>query len=534
MRRPFLILSTLCFAAIAAGCSGGSAPTPAAGTIGAPGGVSNARLVDSGIAHPKFLRLLRTPNHPPPIRHRITAAERARSLAAGWAPIANVPSFTNGAETALLLTDGSVIVHDYCTPNWYRLAPDSNGNYATGNWSKIASMPSNYGPLYFASAVLADGKVIVQGGEYNGSSCSGVETPLGAMYDPVKNAWTAVTGPSGWSQIGDAQSAVLSNGTYMLGNCCQSVQALLNEASMSWTQIGSGKQDTNSEEGWTLLPNGDVLATNVFDPPYAQVYNPGANQWQSAGQTPVNLVSGYEIGPQTLRPDGTVWVAGATGYSAIYNSNTGSWSSGPTFPTVGGQQLDVADGPSTLLTDGKVMVAASPGLYQTPASILLFNGKKLKLIPGPPNLPNDSSYNVRLLMLPNGQVFEDDFSNNVEIYTPAHSRARNAPQISYVPSTLTHGQTYTISGTLFNGMSQANMYGDDVQQATNFPLVRITNTSTGHVFYARTHNHSFMGVASKQSVSTSFDVPKSIETGASTVVVVANGIASPPVNVTIN
>ncbi len=28
-------------------------------------------------------------------------------------------------------------------------------------------MPSNYVPLYFASAVLPDGKLIVNGGEYN-------------------------------------------------------------------------------------------------------------------------------------------------------------------------------------------------------------------------------------------------------------------------------------------------------------------------------------------------------------------------------
>jgi hypothetical protein len=42
-----------------------------------------------------------------------------------------------------------------------------------------------------------------------------------------------------------------------------------------------------------------------------------------------------------------------------------------------------------------------------------------------------------------------------------------------------------------------------------------------------------MGVASTSTVSTDFDVPSGAETGASTLVVVANGIASKPVNVTI-
>jgi hypothetical protein len=64
--------------------------------------------------------------------------------------------------------------------------------------------------------------------------------------------------------------------------------------------------------------------------------------------------------------------------------------------------------------------------------------------------------------------------------------------------------------------------------------VRITNKASGHVFYARTHDHSSMGVATgSASVSTMFDVPSSIETGASSLVVVANGIASQSTKVTI-
>ena len=69
--------------------------------------------------------------------------------------------------------------------------------------------------------------------------------------------------------------------------------------------------------------------------------------------------------------------------------------------------------------------------------------------------------------------------------------------------------------------------GDDEAAATNYPLVRITNHATGHVFYARTHDHSSMGVATgDQIVSTHFDVPAGLERGASDLVVVANGIAS--------
>ena len=101
-------------------------------------------------------------------------------------------------------------------------------------------------------------------------------------------------------------------------------------------------------------------------------------------------------------------------------------------------------------------------------------------------------------------------------------------------SSLNAGSTYQIYGTQFNGLSQGTAFGDESQNATNYPLVRITNNATGHVFYAKTHDHSSMGVATGSlSVSTNFDVPSNIEAGASTIQVVANGIPSTAVAVTV-
>lgn len=110
-----------------------------------------------------------------------------------------------------------------------------------------------------------------------------------------------------------------------------------------------------------------------------------------------------------------------------------------------------------------------------------------------------------------------------------------APTISHIEShELTRGSTYKIGGTQFNGLSQACAFGDEFQCAENYPLVRITNKETNHVFYARTHDHSTMGVATgAKHVWTYFDVPMRIENGASTLVVVANGIPSAPISVTV-
>jgi hypothetical protein len=79
------------------------------------------------------------------------------------------------------------------------------------------------------------------------------------------------------------------------------------------------------------------------------------------------------------------------------------------------------------------------------------------------------------------------------------------------------------------------MYGDDNQSATNWPLVRITNTGTGKVVYARTHTFSTMGIVTgTKPVAARFDIPATIGTGPSTVEVVTNGIPSAAVAVTIN
>ena len=105
--------------------------------------------------------------------------------------------------------------------------------------------------------------------------------------------------------------------------------------------------------------------------------------------------------------------------------------------------------------------------------------------------------------------------------------------VVFAPPVVTRGGSYQIYGFLFNGVTQGAAYGDDVQASTNFPLVRITNLSTSHVFYSRTHDHSSMAVASRALVSTHFDVPSDQERGPGLLQVVANGIASEPVFVII-
>jgi hypothetical protein len=485
----------------------------------------------------------------------------ASSLAAGqtWEPLNNQPSFNPG--TMLLLTDGTVFVHSEpncltCTgtdySSWYKLTPDSKGSYVNGTWSQVASFPNGYAPLYFSSAVLPDGRVIVEGGEYNCAtgSCNAVWTNQGAIYDPVKNQWIPVKPPTGWTTIGDAQSVILPNGTYMQANCCTKQQAVFNPANLTWRSVGAGKFDINDEEGWTLLPNGNVLTVDAYVFQYdatgtnSEIYNPAKGTWASAGSTIQQLwdscggstAASYEVGPAILRPDGTVFYSGANtcgpGHTAIYNSQTGIWTAGPDFPGAYG----VADAPAALEPNGNVLVFSSPSRFYPPAGQFFeWNGSSLSLTASPPSALEDASYVGHLLVLPNGQIMFTDFTSDVEVFTPAGSyNPAWAPTISSAPGSVARGRTYTISGTQFNGLSQAVAYGDDFQDATNYPIVRIVNSATGHIFYCRTHNPSSMAVATgTQKVSTNFDVPAGAEPGLSQLFVVANGIPSAPYWITV-
>jgi hypothetical protein len=243
-----------------------------------------------------------------------------------------------------------------------------------------------------------------------------------------------------------------------------------------------------------------------------------------------------------LRADGTVFYAGsdtcpaAAGSTAIYNSNTGRWQPGPLFPEVDGlTDINSADGPASWEPNDKVLMMASPEYGNPPSFFFEWDGRDLHLVPGPPNAPVDGSYFGNMLVLPTGQILFTDFSTDIELYNPTITDGDRkfeqtiAPTIVFAPPEVTPGGSYQIYGLLFNGVTQGAAYGDDVQASTNFPLVRITNLKSSHVFYSRTHDHSSMAVASNDMVSTHFDVPASQERGLSTLEVVANGIASRPV-----
>jgi len=214
------------------------------------------------------------------------------SLAQSLQNLDNQPP--DGAGIGFLLTDGTVIFQGNGESDWVKLTPDNFGSYVHGTWKQIASLPAGYVPDAFASAVLADGRVIIEGGEYNNNVFA--FTNLGAVYDPVKDTWTKQKPPDGWGFIGDSPSAVLPNGKFLLGSKFDKRIAELDPATLTWTNLSdAGKNDRNAEEGWTLLPDGSVLTYDVTKAPHSERYIESEQKWVSAGSTIVDLHSPTDI-----------------------------------------------------------------------------------------------------------------------------------------------------------------------------------------------------------------------------------------------
>lgn len=431
------------------------------------------------------------------------------------------------------------MVQQEATNHWHALTPDASGSYLNGTWSSLAD-EANW-RRYYASAVLKDGRVIVCGGEQSGY---GADTNNCQIYNPVTNTWSPIPCPSGWTGIGDAVCCVLPNGNVMLGNIFNTSCAIYDPAANAWSAAAS-KAIRSNEETWVLLPDNTILTVQCFPPYNSEKYIIATNTWKNEGSVPVTLVDSVmsEIGPAMLLYNGKVIYYGAAnsggnGKTAIYTlpataTGTGTWAAGPNIPHVGADVIVANDCPAALLPNGKVLLTGAKFMTNNWGQPIYFFeydpvSNTISQAPTPAN-NNAQLFWSRLMLLPTGEVLFAPSSNNVQLYVPD-----GGPQEAWRPAisavTPVGGGavpvTYTLQGTQLNGLSQANMYGDDCYCATNYPLVRLKNTVTNQVYFARTYGFSTMGVATGAvTQSCTFNIT-GVPDGDYTLTAIANGISS--------
>jgi hypothetical protein len=442
-----------------------------------------------------------------------------------WTPLAQTPG--SGADAMWLMDDGTVLaLLDSDSKSLSKLTPSSTGSYANGTWASAGSML--LAKRFFASQVLSTGQLVSCGGEYTGPGLPQTESGFCEVYDPGVELSVQVTEPPGWGAIGDSPSTVLPNGEMLMGNTqgMGNQAALLNPSSQAWTIVGG---DSDNEEGYVLLQTGDVLTANV--------YNQGSERYTSASAAfiadapvPVVLGANSEIGPGTVMMDGRVIWFGASGHTAIYTpvaGQQGSWVAGPDMPVVNGDALVASDVPALLEPNGRVLVvgqgatsASAQFIEYVPAS----NSFALVGSYGPSGF-NDNEY-VRMLLLPNGHALVSFWSGQwFDVAFSTGPEPQWAPTITSFPSTVDQSATVTLSGTQLCGLSEVSTYGDDNQQAENYPMVRLTS-STGAVTYLNANGVSTRSIAPNQAGSVSVDIPSNLAVGSYTLNVVAMGIPS--------
>jgi hypothetical protein len=414
---------------------------------------------------------------------------------------------------------------------WFKLTADSHGSYVNGTWTTLASM--HYDRLYYASDVLKDGRVFIAGAEY-GSGTNSAE-----VYDPKSNTWTEVGPvPVGQRLFYDNVSKMLPNGDILIapvGPATPGGTVIFHPASNSFTAgprlFRGSYQD---EASWVKLPDDSILTIDPFGT-HSERYIPSLNRWINDSDVPVQIYNSDlgEMGAGFLLPNGKAFFLGGTDHTAIYTptgtTNVGAWAAGPDIP--GGH--GVSDGAGAMMFNGKVLCAVgSSSNYNAPTWFYEYDYISNSFTPvNGPNGPTENvpPYFTAMLDLPDGTVLMSRFSGQTYVYQPDGSPlAAGKPTIAGI--TQNPDKSYHLTGTLLNGISEGAAYGDDIQMDSNYPLVRLRNAA-GNVYYARTFNWSTSSVMTgNRPVSTEFIVATNVPAGIYSLVAVANGISSDPVN----
>jgi hypothetical protein len=467
-----------------------------------------------------------------------------QTVAAGWTPLAH--PLTNGINGMLLLSDGTVIGQNPGSNAWFKLTPALNGSYVNGAWSRIANMHDTR--RYFSTIVLKDGRVFVAGGEF-GSGAATAE-----IYDPVTDAWTYINPPTnlldpsaispGNSQnqsFSDSNAKILPDGRVMIQPSYPGTSTTLIYDPLANAWSAGPYLSSDYESSWVKLPDDSIL-TIKSGSLFTLRYLPATNLWVTDADMKnflwASVQNAYpEIGPAFLLADGTAIFMGGNGLTAIYtpsgNNNNGSWAAGTNMP--GG--LGMPDAPGAVMVNGKILCAIGPlpaGMtFPAPTSFCEYDPSSKTfapvLAPGGGTNDNVPPYQTAMLDLPDGTVLFSDGGRQLYVYAPAGSPlASGKPAIQSI--TQNPDGSLHLAGTLFNGISEGAAYGDDLQMNSNYPLVRFTDGG-GNVFYGRTYNWSSTSVQTGARVlTTECAAPPNLLGGTYSLQVVANGIASDPVN----
>ena len=278
-------------------------------------------------------------------------------------------------HTATRLADGRVLViGGYNEVNGYNwLASAEIYDRTTNSWTTVTPMSS--GRSGHTATLLADGRVLVVGGNNSGSVLRTAE-----IYDPASDRWRPTTNLSARESH---TATLLPDGRVLVagGSAGGAIATctIYDPSSNSWssTTLTAPLPSARYSHTASLMPNGQVLVTAGFDSAAALsdtvLYDPSTNLWTSVAP----LAYGRANHTATLLANGKLMVAGGSGYfgatnttELVENANL-SWTAAGALANARGSHT------ATLLPNGKVLAVGghvtSTGAVANPGSVEIYN-----------------------------------------------------------------------------------------------------------------------------------------------------------------
>jgi N-acetylneuraminic acid mutarotase len=365
----------------------------------------------------------------------------------------------------------------------------------TESWTNTGAM--NEARVAHTATLLPNGKVLVTGG--SGDQNNPYRKSSSELYDPSTGIWTETT-PMNTSR--DSHTAtLLHNGKVLVagGNIFPGSPSseIYDSVATTWTTTGEMNFSRQLALA-VLLTNGKVLVMTglegMTDLATVELYDPATGKWALAGTTTV-VDSTYAAA--ALLPGGKVLLAGAdTNHlpaANMYDPVSGTWT---TIEPPNAVHLEPT---ATLLSSGKVLLAGwgttnfEGNLYDSSISAELFDPSTGQWMNT--GELNQSREDHMATLLPDGRVLiaGGDYGSalsSAELYDPGLGSS-NAwrPQITSATSPINLNGTLTITGTGFQGISEAS--GGNVQNSsTAFPLVQLRNIENQQTTFLSTTNWS--------------------------------------------
>ena len=400
------------------------------------------------------------------------------------------------------------MVQGESTVNWWKLTPDNTGSYTNGTWTQLA-IDAGRATRRSTSRRRCCPTAASSSRAASTSTTSPPSSPTRAPSTiPSPTPGPRSRRPSGWTDgIGDAQSVVLADGTFMLANCCNTKAALLNADYADLDGVDRHRQGRTQRRGGldaaAQRQGPDRRLQQHLEPhatPRSSMPAPAAGRAPAAPScscpTSPRTAGSHEIGPAVLRPDGTVFAARRAPATPPLQHRHRHLDGRPRLPA----SASSSTSPTARRRCCRTATCWWPRARASSTRLghfFEFDGTSMTQVPARPNAAPYPSYDATCWCSPRARSSSPTESGRGDLHRrPARSNRAWVPTITTVPSTVSRGSRNNASPARSStASSQGAAYGDDAQAATNYPLVRITNNATGHVFYARTHDHSTMGVA---------------------------------------